>query len=449
MTDKKVKVLVVDDERSLLEMLEIVLSSHGFDVFTTQDASDALRILDAENPNVIVEDIRMPGMDGLQLLRQIKDKRPLLPVIIITAYYTDQNTVEAMRLGAFDYIKKPFDIDLLRTTIERAIRHSELLSRREEQPFDTPQLVGVSPHMQDILRLVRRVAATDSTVLIVGESGTGKELIARRIHLDSPRFNQPFISLNCAAFPETLLESELFGYKKGAFTGAFADKKGLFEVADQGSLFLDEISEIPLTTQAKLLRSIEEREFIPLGDTAAKRVNVRIIAATNKNLEDEVKAGRFRKDLFYRLNVIPIEVQPLRQRRDDIPALVGHFMQKYNARFNKSVEKIEESALKRLIAYPWYGNVRELENVIQRAMTFCDGNILKNENIILQPSIQKEQFEIPESFNLEAHQEEIECGYIKEALRRAKGNLQEASALLGIPLRSLRYKINKYRIEYK
>ncbi|MCX7702862.1 MAG: sigma-54 dependent transcriptional regulator [Planctomycetota bacterium] len=449
MAGDRPKVLVVDDERSLLEMLEIMLSSHGFDVLTAQDAANALHILNAEKPGVVVEDIRMPGMDGLMLLKHIKEKNPFLPVIIITAYYTDQNTIEAMRLGAFDYIKKPFDIDHLRITVERALRYSEILSHRGEA-YDIPQLVGVSEHMQEVLRFVRRIAVTDSTVLITGESGTGKELVARRIHLDSPRFNQPFITLNCAAFPETLLESELFGYKKGAFTGAIADKKGLFEVADQGTLFLDEISEIPLTTQAKLLRAIEEREFIPLGDTAPKRVNVRIITATNKHLEKEVEHGRFRKDLFYRLNVIPVEILPLRQRLDDIPALVGHFLKKYNARFGKSVEKIEDTALKRLQSYSWPGNVRELENVIQRAMALCEGNTLKSENIVLHSPPQKEEYVIPASFNLDSYQEETERGYIREALRRTEGNIQEAAALLGISVRSLRYKISKYRIaDYK
>lgn len=440
------KVLVIDDERSLLDMLEIVFSSQGFKVITTQDPLDALRILNAEKPDVIVEDIRMPGMDGLELLKRIKSEKPDIPVIIITAYYTDQNTIEAMRLGAFDYVKKPFDIDQLRLTVERAVRYSSMLSERREPSLDVPQIISVSEHMQRILRLVRRIAATDSTILITGESGTGKELIAHRIHLDSPRFNQPFITLNCAAFPETLLESELFGYKRGAFTGAVADKKGLFEVADSGTLFLDEISEIPPTTQVKLLRAIEEREFIPLGDTETRRVNVRIIAATNRNLEEEVRQGRFRSDLFYRLNVIPIHIIPLRERPDDIPALVGHFLQKYNRRFNKNIETIEEEALKTLTSYSWQGNVRELENVIQRAVAFCDDRVLKDEHIVLQHSGPQKSLEIPDAFNLDEHLQEIERNYIETALRKTDGNITEAASLLGIQPRSLRYKIKKFGI---
>jgi len=442
----ELKVLVVDDERSLLDMLEIVLSSHGFRVITTQDPVDALRLVRAEDPDVVVEDIRMPGMDGLELLKRIKEGEPDLPVIIITAFYTDQNTIEAMRLGAFDYIKKPFDIDQLKGTIERAVRYRRMLAERKEPSFEVPQIISVSDHMQQILELVRRVAVIDSTVLITGESGTGKELIAHRIHLDSPRFNQPFITLNCAAFPETLLESELFGYKKGAFTGAVADKKGLFEVADQGTLFLDEISEIPATTQVKLLRAIEEREFIPLGGTETKKVDVRIIAATNRNLEEEVQQGRFREDLFYRLNVIPIPIKPLRERPDDIPALVGHFLQKHNKRFKKNIEAIEEEALERLLAYPWPGNVRELENVIQRAVAFCDGSVLKNEHIVLQQVGFKETGEIPDGFVLEEHLQRIEREFIETALRKTGGNITEAAALLGTQPRSLRYKIKKYNI---
>ncbi len=443
---EKGKILIVDDERSVLEMLKIVLSSEGYEVAVTPDPVDALRLIAVESPEVVVEDLRMPGMDGLELLKRIKSRWPQLPVVIITAFSTWDNAVEAMRMGAFDYIRKPFDIDQLRKVTDRAIRQYRLIREGREPFFDLSQLVGASEGMREIWGVVERVAVTDSTILITGESGTGKEYVARVIHQESHRASGPFIGINCAAFPETLLESELFGYRKGAFTGAVADKKGLMEVADGGTLFLDEVAEIPLPTQVKLLRVVESRELTPLGGTEARKIDIRLIAATNRNLDEDVRAGTFRQDLFWRLNVIPVRIPPLRERRSDIPLLAGRFLRRYAPKMGKDPDavRISRRAQELLSAHTWPGNVRELENVIQRAVALCEGDEITERDIELGPLRRQMSVTIPEGFDLDKHLEEVDRGYIAEALARTGGNLTEAAKLLGISFRSLRYRVKKY-----
>jgi len=444
----KPKVLVVDDDRGVLDTLKIILTEANYDVATTQDPVYALNMIELQQPDVVVEDIKMPGMDGIELLRRIKSRWPQLPVVIITAFSTWENAVAAMRLGAFDYIKKPFDINQLRLVVERAVEAHRAARTGQKPFFDVAQIVGASEGMKEVLDVVERVAATDSTVLILGESGTGKELVARAIHMKSLRYAGPFIAVNCAAFPETLLESELFGYKKGAFTGAVADKAGLFEVAHKGTLFLDEVAEIPLPTQAKLLRAIEEREFYRLGDTSPRQVDVRIIAATKQPLEERVAEGSFREDLFYRLNVIPIRIPPLRERPSDIPLLAGHFLRKYAKQMNKEIEDFEQEALQKLMKHTWPGNVRELENVIQRAVALCTATKITPKDILITtPSPQAvPDVTISEGFNLDEYLEEIDKKFVETALERAGGSLQEAAKMLGITVRSLRYRISKYRL---
>jgi len=441
------KVLVVDDDKGVLDTLRIILSEAGHEVVTTPDPVYALNIIEVERPDVVVEDIRMPGMDGIELLRRIKSRWPKLPVVIITAFSTWENAVQAMRLGAFDYIKKPFDINQLRLVVARAAAAYDALKAGKKPFFEVGQIVGASEGMKTVLDMVERVAPTDTTVLILGESGTGKELVARAIHMKSLRYSEPFIAVNCAAFPETLLESELFGYKKGAFTGATSDKAGLFEVAHKGTLFLDEVAEIPLPTQAKLLRAIEEREFYRLGDTSPRQVDVRLIAATKQPLEERVREGTFREDLFYRLNVIPISIPPLRERQSDIPLLAGHFLRKYAKQMGKEIEDFEPAALEKLMSHSWPGNVRELENVIQRAVAFCTTEkITENDIFITAEPLEAKTPSIPENFNLDAYIEELDRSFVEAALKQTGGSIQEAAKLLGITVRALRYRISKYRL---
>lgn len=442
----RAKVLVVDDDRGVLDTLKIILTEEGYDVVTTPDPVYALNMIELEKPDVVIEDIKMPGMDGIELLRRIKAKWSYLPVVIITAFSTWENAVAAMRLGAFDYLKKPFDINQLRLVVERAVSAYETVKKGQQPFFEVSQIVGASEGMKEVLDIVERVATTDSTVLILGESGTGKELVARAIHMRSLRCSGPFIAVNCAAFPETLLESELFGYKKGAFTGAVADKAGLFEVAHKGSIFLDEIAEIPLPTQAKLLRAIEEREFLRLGDVVPRQVDVRIIAATKQPLEERVREGTFREDLFYRLNVIPIRIPPLRERPSDIPLLAGHFLRKYAKLMKRDIEGFAPETLEKLMAHAWPGNVRELENVIQRAVALCTANQITPKDIVITSptTVDTDIVSIPDGFNLDKYLEEVDKRFVETALRRADGSLQKAAELLGITVRSLRYRISKY-----
>ncbi len=397
-------------------------------------------------PDVALIDVRMPGVDGIGFLGILRELSPFTVPIVMTAYSSWQKAVEAMRQGAFGYIAKPFDNDRLKAMISRAMEQSALARSGTK---DVPELlIGSSPAMEGVFRAIRQCAPTDITVLITGESGTGKELAARAVHIGSPRRSGVFLAVNCASFPETLLESELFGYRKGAFTGAAHDKKGLVEAAEGGTLLVDEIGEMPLSLQAKLLRVLESGEFIPLGATEPKRVDVRFIASTNRDLEKEVAAGRFRADLFYRLNVFRIRMPPLRDRREDIPLLCGYFLSKYGRSFGKELAGITDDAMRLLMNHDWPGNVRELENVLKRAVVTAAGKQITPEDLVpsLGGRVESPPAGVDLPVDLEKHLEEMERAYIREALRRTGGNLTKAAELLGLSFRSMRYRVKKLGI---
>ncbi len=450
------RVLVVDDEESMREFLSVILRKEGHEVETAAGGEEALERERNASFDVVLEDLKMPGMDGIELLQALKERDPELLVIIMTAYSTWNSAVEAMRLGAYDYVRKPFDNNDIKATVARAVSLKRAHERAEAPPERGTgrgaTMVGHSAKMQEVFSLIRRVAPSDSTVLIMGESGTGKELVARALHYNSLRREQTFLSVNCGAFTETLLESELFGHVRGAFTGAVVDKKSLFEVADKGTLFLDEVAEMSLTTQVKFLRVLEEREFMPVGGTERKRVDVRFVTATNKELLEEVEAGRFREDLYYRLNVIPIRIPRLRDRREDIPLLAGHFLARYARRVRRDVKGFSEEAMESLMNHVWPGNVRELDNVVQRAVTLTEGNMIEVQDLVGQfhalPESGRLVFtEVPEAgLDLDARMKEIEKAYIELALKKTGGNLTRAAALLGTSFRSIRYKVKKYGI---
>jgi two-component system response regulator PilR (NtrC family) len=452
-------ILVVDDESGMRDLLEILLTAEGFRVLTAPGGRAALEIFDREGGAVdlIIQDLKMPGMDGVELLRRIKEKSPELPVIVITAFSTWDNAVEAMRLGSYDYIRKPFDNDLIRSVVHRAIeRRLALLAAppalRDELSYKS-EIIGNNPLMQDVFGMIKRIAPTDSTVLIQGESGTGKELVARAIHYRSYRRTERFVSVNCSAFTESLLESELFGHVRGAFTGAVENKEGLFQAANGGTLFLDEVADMSLTTQVKMLRALEERKVVPVGSTRAEPVDVRIIAATNRDIDADVRARNFREDLFYRLNVIPLRIPPLRERKEDIPLLAGYFLARYSRGMRKDVNAISPAARLALSEYDWPGNVRELENIIQRHVALCEGPTIHEIHL---PSAKRAYAEPrpqegvipPEGFDLEKRMEEYERGYIREALRATGGNLTNAAKILGMSYRSIRYRVKKLGIKH-
>jgi two-component system response regulator PilR (NtrC family) len=373
-------ILVVDDELSMREFLAILLRKGGHRVSAAASGDDALAIAQRDRPDLVVTDLKMPGMPGQALISRLKAHDPDVPIVVITAFSTWDSTVEAMRLGAHDYVRKPFDNEEIRDVIERALSRRKILEETRGRT-DVPelhQMVGNSPKMREVLDIVRRVAPAESTILIQGESGTGKELVARMIHYYSPRAAAPFITVNCGGLPESLLESELFGHMKGTFTGAHADKKGLIQLADGGTFFLDEIGEMPLAIQVKLLRVLEERQFYALGGTKPIRIDVRFVSATNRDLAEEVRRGKFRSDLFFRLNVIPITLPPLRAREGDIPLLAGYFLRKYAAAMGREITGIAPEAQAKLESYPWPGNVRELENAIQRAIALARGPVIED-----------------------------------------------------------------------
>ncbi len=381
------RVLVVDDEQSLRKVLAATLQREGYEVQVAVDGEEALAALDRDGADVVVTDLVMPKMDGLSLLRKVVARHPDIPVIVVTAHGRVDSAVEAMKAGAFDFVTKPFETADLKAIIAKAARQSDLNARNvvpgEPEPAGRryTEIIGRGQRMIELQQIIAKVADAPSTVLIQGESGTGKELVATALHEKSSRRERPFIKINCAAIPRELVEAELFGFEKGAFTGAVQSKPGRFELADQGTLFLDEIGEIPVEMQVKLLRAIQESEFERVGGVKTTKVEVRLIAATSRDLTREIAAGRFREDLFYRLNVVPIFLPALRERRDDIPLLVEHFRQKYNARLKKNVEKIEDDALLSLAAYSWPGNIRELENVLERTILFAEGTTISKADL--------------------------------------------------------------------
>jgi two-component system response regulator PilR (NtrC family) len=450
-------ILVVDDEQSMQEFLEILLQREGHDVTSCGSAREALVALEHNDFDLLLTDIQMPGMSGLELLDQARRLAPDTLVILITAFGSTESAVEAMKNGAYDYLTKPCSVDEIRLVVEKALEKQDLsaenrkLRRQLQEQTSLPTLMGKSPGMEAVFRLVNQVAPTKTNVLISGESGTGKELVARAIHALSERKKGPFVTVNCGAIPENLLESELFGHVKGSFTGAVSNKLGLFEVADGGSLFLDEIGEMPLSLQVKVLRAIQDRTFKRVGGTSDVRVDVRIICATNRVLEDEVAAGRFREDLFYRLNVIEVRLPPLRERGGDIPQLVHFFLRKYSAELNKDVGEISPEALSALERYHFPGNVRELENVIERAVTLATSRELARECLpetVLNRPVSAPRGRIPqEGLSLDAHLAQYESGLLREAFEAAGGVKKKAASLLGISFRSFRYRLEKLNLE--
>jgi len=458
------RILVVDDEPSMQRLLRLTLEDEGYEVATTDDGNEAVRLYTDGTWDLVIQDLRMPKMPGIELLRRLKEADPKAMIIVVTAFSTWDNAVEAMRLGAYDYLKKPFDTEALRAVVRRALERRELFARLAGSPraeaVYPESLAGSSAAMREVLDLVRRVAPTDSTVLIQGESGSGKELIARAIHHASARSEEAFIPVNCGAFTETLLESELFGHVRGSFTGAVADKRGLFEIANRGTLFLDEVAEMTLAMQVKLLRVLETREVRPVGSERSRNVDVRIIAATNRDLMVVIGEGKFREDLFYRLNVIPLAIPPLRQRREDIPLLAGQFLARVAGRTGRSVVGIDEAAMKALVEYEWPGNVRELENAIERAMTLTRGEVIGMQDLVSgslrvgpagaarlgEGGTARQPLIPPEGISLPQRVEEYEGALIGEALRQTDGNLTAAAKLLGLTFRAIRYKVKKYGI---
>ena len=443
-------ILVCDDERSICEMLDIALRREGHKVETVKSGEDAKRKLDSALYDVVVTDIKMPNTDGIEVLRYAHQVSPDSAVILITAVDDYEDAVEAVKAGgAADYIRKsPGLVNEIKLAINRALekmalsRQNFAFKRDAATRNSLENIVGASPAMEKLKQTIRTVASTQSTILIYGESGTGKELVARAVHVCSPRAGEPFVSINCGAFPETLLESELFGYVKGAFTGANQNKRGLFEVADQGTIFLDEISEMTLTMQVKLLRVLQERSVRPVGGTTEIPIDVRVIAATNRSLDDEVRAGRFREDLFYRLQVMPVRLPPLRERVGDIRLLVAHYIDRYNREFRKRVRGLQPGAQAMLDQYRWPGNVRELRNAIERAMLLADNGLLGAEDFAtLSKAATPATFRLPpEGVDLET----VERQLVIQALQRAGGNQTQAGHLLGINRDQVRYRIEKF-----
>jgi two-component system NtrC family response regulator len=449
-------ILLADDEEGILKTLGRALREDGHEVTPTASAAEAARLLADRAFDVFVVDHRLPGRTGLELIRDLaatvpEAERP--QVIMMTAHATVENAIEAMKLGAYDYLQKPFEVDELLVAVRRALEHQSLrrqhrylLSEREEE-FDHYGIVGRSRAIQELLRKLELVAKARSTVLITGETGTGKELAARAIHFRSAQRDMPLIKVNCAAIPEALLESELFGHVKGAFTGAAANRRGRFALADGGSIFLDEIGTLGLSVQAKLLRVLQEREFEPVGSERTVSVDVRVIAATNRDLRAMVADGRFQPDLYYRLSVIPIELPPLRERREDIPLLVEHFVRKHAQRVGRRIEGVEPAAIERLSSYHWPGNVREIENAIERAVVLAAGTVIDAGSIsMVEPPSGAAPAGLP-SPRLHENVEWAERESVRRALAQAGGIKKDAAALLGVSQRALSYYLAKYRIE--
>ena len=453
----KARILVVDDERSMQEFLEIFFRNEGYEVVTAGDVQSARLHLEGDDFDVVITDIKMPDGSGLDLLHAANDLSPETMVIMITAFASTETAIAAMKQGAYDYITKPFKVDEIRIVVEKALEkklltreNRRLRSELRSQVRDR-KMVGNSSVMQRVYELISQVANTKANVVITGESGTGKEMVARAIHEGGERSGQPFVVVNCAAIPENLLESELFGHVKGAFTGAVQNKTGLFEAASGGTLFLDEVGELPLPLQVKLLRAIQEKSFRRVGGTRDQSADVRIVAATNRRLGEDVKAGRFREDLYYRLNVIEIPLPPLRERPDDVALLVGHFIEKYARELGREVKGCSEEAMQKLLRYRFPGNVRELENVIERAVALSHDTTIRLESLppaLLSPPLPGRTTRIPpEGVNLDSLMEEYERSLLLEALIPARGVKKKAAQLLGISFRSFRYRLEKLAID--
>ncbi len=446
---KNHKVLVVDDDLEMCGLLSDVLKGEDFLVTAIPESLEALKLLKKEEFDVVITDLRMSGLKGLDLLEETRQVAPLTPVIIITAFGTIESAIKAMKMGAYDYITKPFQMDEIVITVKKALENRLLkkevmrLKKEVESRYHFHHLIGQCPSMQKIYDLIERISDTSTNVLITGESGTGKELVGKAIHYNGARKGGPFIAVNCAAIPETLLESELFGYKKGAFTDARSDKKGLIFEANEGTLFLDEVTEMPSNLQAKLLRVIEEKEVRPLGDTNAYPIDVRVISTSNRDIKILIEQGHFREDLYYRLKVIDIELPPLRERREDIPLLAQHFFIKFSKGLKKSVTGVSEEALKRLLNYSWPGNVRELENVIQRAITLTRHELILPEDLPNAIFQKEEENVIQKGLREKYTVDQLEREYIKKVLVEAGGNKSKAAEILGLDRKTLYRKLQE------
>jgi two-component system response regulator PilR (NtrC family) len=452
------RILVADDERSIRELLAIVLRRDGYEVILAENGRTALTVLEQEPVDLLISDIKMPDMSGVEVLRAAKQVDQDILGIMITAFASTESAVEALRMGAYDYVSKPFDVDELKIIVRNALERRQLrqenllLKRALQSSHQFSSIVGRSEAMLAVFKLIETVAPTNSTILVTGESGTGKELVARAIHFNSLRRDRPFVAVNCGALPEQLLESELFGHMRGSFTGASANKKGLVEVADRGTIFLDELGEMSSMMQVKLLRVLQERRFRRVGGTEEVEANIRVIAATNQDLARMVADGRFREDLYYRVNVIQVQLPPLRERQEDIALLASHFLEKFREQMGKNVANISQEAMAYLERYDWPGNIRELENIIERAVA------LESSAAILPDSLPPQLRGLPAKngqtvtqlpdagFDLEAHVENMERDYIAQALKRAGGKQSKAAELLGMSFRSFRYYVKKYNL---
>ena len=443
---RKATILVIEDEEKQRRVVGLHLASADYDVKAAGTAEEGWKL--AGDVDLILTDLKLPGMDGLELLEKLKAQNSHTPVIVMSAFSTVENAVEAMKRGAVDFLPKPFSLDHLSVVVEKAFEVSKLRDENRElrealgERYKFENIIGSSPAMQEIFATIMRVAPTRATVLLAGESGVGKDMIARAIHQHSPRKDRPFVKINCTAIPENLMESELFGYEKGAFTGANISKPGKFEQANTGTVMLDEIGDVPASVQVKLLRILQEREFERLGSNKTQQTDVRVIAATNVDLRAALEQGTFREDLYYRLNVVPMNIPPLRERKEDIPYLVDHFVKKFGG-------EISEGALERLVSYHWPGNVRELENVIERSILLAKGPRVEADDIKIEsgvgrsrPAFSTEAF-LPEGMTLDQYEQSI----IREALKRANGNKSQAARLLGLTRNALRYRLTQMGIE--
>jgi two-component system, NtrC family, response regulator HydG len=449
----KAKILVVDDEPSHRRMLEAVLADEGYDIYQAQDGRQAIERIQEQFYDLVLMDVRMSGVDGIEALKEIREFSPAIPVIMMTAYASVDTAVDALKSGAYDYLTKPLDIDELKILVAKALRFQQLeeenrnLKERLGDRFDFSNIIGCSEAMRQLFEPLTLVAPTDATVLITGESGTGKELIANAIHQNSRRREKSFVKVNCAALPETLLESELFGHEKGAFTGARQRRKGRFQLAHAGSIFLDEIGEMASTTQAKILRVLQEQEFEPLGSSTTQKVDVRVIAATNKKLEEEIEEGRFREDLYFRINVVKIEIPPLRNRRDDIPLLLDHFLKRHAEKNKKLLKGITPRALDLMMRYDWPGNIRELENIIERAVILARSDMITHDELPdvlggLAPKSLVREVGLTPGRSLK----EVEKEMVLRTLEETGGNRTHTANMLGISRRTLQLKLKEYGV---
>ncbi len=450
------KIVIIDDEPAMVEVISTLIRDSGHDAFPFQSSKKAIEELTTISPHLVIADIKMDNLDGFDVLRECQEKFPQTPVIMITGYASVETAVDAMKNGAYDYITKPFKVDELLLTVKRAldyqatVKENTYLKKELKQKYRFENIVGTSPKMQAIYNLIAKVANTDSTILIQGESGTGKELVARALHFNSNRQHRPFVAINCSALPENLLESELFGHKKGAFTGAVADKLGLFEEAQEGTIFLDEINSMNQQLQTKLLRVLQERQIRRVGDTKSITINVRVVAATNEPLQDKIKEGSFREDLYYRLAVIPIEMPPLRDRLEDIALLANHFLQKNAASTGRDPLKIEPLALEAFSHYPWPGNVRELENAFERACALCEDGVIRLHDLppqIIEQSASARPATAEGGMTVGQKLDDFikiqERAYIEETLKYNSGSREKAASMLGVSMATLYRKLDQ------